>query len=172
MFIINDAIKGDKFRITLDDGESKIMSRRDIWQLAENQNADIILINTRVIPPVVKIADCGKMMYERDKKNAEIARKNRQTKINKKCIKLTVRIEQNDFDTKLKHANEFLNDGDIVEISLKLKGREVTHKQLAIQVLQNFTSKLINKKTLTPITGSGMIMTCVAESSVRKTVKE
>lgn len=87
-------------------------------------------------PPVCKILDYGKYRYEQEKKlqKSKKAQKNQEIK----GIRLSVKIGQNDFDTKLKKAKGFIEKGDKVQLQLRFKGREMAHKDLGEKVLRSF----------------------------------
>lgn len=87
-------------------------------------------------PPVCKILDYGKYRYEQEKKlqKSKKAQKNQEIK----GIRLSVKIGQNDFDTKLKKAKGFIEKGDKVQLQLRFKGREMAHKELGEKVLRSF----------------------------------
>jgi len=169
MYIINDNIKGDKFRITLDNN-SVIKSRHEIWAIADEHELDVVLVNSKTQPQVVKLMDYGKFMYEQSKKNKDRQTKARLTKIHIKQVQLSARIEKHDFETKLRHANEFLADGDTVEVVLRLKGREVSHKDIAYGIILDFVEKLINKKTGYKINMDGRDIKTTVESTVKKQI--
>lgn len=167
MYIINNAIKGDKFRITIDD-KSVILSRNDIWIMAEQQQLDVVLINSKIQPQVVKLMDYGKFMYETTKKTKERLQKQRLTKIHVKQIQLSCRIESHDLNTKAKHANEFLENGDSVEIVLRMRGRETAHKDIAIAVVEKFISMLHGYKPKYHVHAEGRDIKLLMESATKK----
>ncbi len=91
-------------------------------------------------PPVCKIMDYGKYRYEKQKKEKEM-KKNQKT-ISLKEIRLSVNIEQHDFDTKAKKALKFLNSGDKVKISLRMWGRQLANPQQGVEVVNEFIEYL------------------------------
>ena len=123
---INDEIKNyDSVRIIGDNVESKVVSLFEAKKLAEKMELDLIEINPTAKPPIMRIGNYEKLMYEM-KKNAK---KNKQKVQELKEIQLSVNIAQHDLETKAKKATQFLNEGHKVKVILTMKGRELTRRE-------------------------------------------
>ncbi len=101
--------------------------------MAEERGLDLVEVAPKARPPVCRIMDYGKYKYEQAKKAKE-AKKN-QNVINVKEVQLGVKIEDHDFDVKVKMARRFLNDKDKVKVRLKFRGREITHKEIGYELM-------------------------------------
>ena len=123
---INDDIYGySQVRIIGDDVESKVVSLKEAKNIAESMDLDLIEINSKVNPPILRICDYSKFLYEL-KKNAK---KNKQTQTQVKEIQLSVSIAQHDLETKAKQAINFLSKGDKVKVVLVMRGRELSRRE-------------------------------------------
>lgn len=123
---INDDIYGySQVRIIGDDIESKVVSLKEAKNIAESMGLDLIEINSKVNPPILRICDYSKFLYEL-KKNAK---KNKQTQTQVKEIQLSVSIAQHDLETKAKQAINFLSKGDKVKVVLVMRGRELSRRE-------------------------------------------
>ena len=101
---------------------------------------DVVLVAPNAKPPVARIMDYGKYKYEQQKKDKEARKK--QKVINLKEIRLSPTIEEHDFNTKLGHAKKFLAKEDKVKVSIRFKGRAITHKEIGRKVLERFAEAL------------------------------
>lgn len=117
-----------------------VMSVRDALILAEEAGLDLVEISPNAEPPVCKVLDYGKYKYEMQKKAAEARKKQKVIEI--KEIKLRPMIDDHDFGIKMKNAKSFLEDGDKVKITLRFRGREVAHQQIAQAVLAKVRAEL------------------------------
>lgn len=109
------------------------MSLRDARRMAEEQNLDLVNVAPTAKPPVCRIMDFGKFKYEQSKKEKE-ARKNQKVILLKE-VRMTPNIEEHDFQVKLKNVLKFLVEGDKVKISVRFRGREITHASIGQQLL-------------------------------------
>ena len=131
---MNDDISVEEVRCLIDGAEPLgIVSRNDAMDKANELGLDLVLISPDAKPPVAKIMDYGKFKYQEEKKKKEA--KKRQTKIEVKEIKFSVKIAENDVTYKVKHAREFLEAGKHVKFRVFLKGREMAHPEAAKEVL-------------------------------------
>tara|TARA_Y100000589_G_scaffold33626_1_gene28131 strand:+ start:3347 stop:3781 length:435 start_codon:yes stop_codon:yes gene_type:complete len=103
-------------------------------KLAEENGLDLVEVSPNSDPPVCKILDYGKYKYEAQKK-ASIARK-KQKVIEVKEIKLRPNIDDHDYDIKMKSINRFLDEGDKVKVTLRFRGREMSHQNIGLRVLE------------------------------------
>ncbi len=135
--MINEEIREKEVRLIDADGSMLgIMPVKEAQKLANQKNLDLVKIAPQAAPPVCKIMDYGKYMFELAKKEKE-ARKNQKV-ISIKEVRLSPNIEDHDFDFKLKNAHKFLVDGDKVKVSVKFRGREMNHTSLGTEVLEKF----------------------------------
>ena len=98
--------------------------------------SDLVLISPNAQPPVCRIVDYGRYRFEQEKREKEAKKK--QNIIEVKEVQLSCRIETHDFETKVKHAIRFLNDGNKVKVVLRFRGREMSHQELGKEVLEQF----------------------------------
>ena len=137
---VNEEIRAREVRVIADGGEQLgIMSGRDALKLALEKHLDLVEIAPTAKPPVCKIMDYGKYRYEQQKREKEARKK--QKIVTTKEIRLSPTIEKHDFETKLKNARKFLAKEDKVKVSIRFKGRAITHKEIGQKVLENFSNE-------------------------------
>lgn len=112
------------------------MDSRKALRMAEDEGFDLVLIAPTAEPPVCRIMDYKKYCFEQEKKEKE-ARK-RQQVVEVKEIRLSYRIDVHDFETKVKHAHRFLDEGNKVRVAMRFKGREIAHIALGRETMQRF----------------------------------
>lgn len=157
---INDEIRAVEARVIDEQGEQLgIMKVSAALNLAYDKGLDLVEISPNSNPVVCRIMDYGKYRFEREKKEKE-QRKKQQT-IDIKEIQLSCRIDTHDFETKLKHARRFLDDGAKVKVCIKFKGREMSHTAIGLEVITKFGDActdlgIIEKKPV--LDGRQMIM--------------
>jgi translation initiation factor IF-3 len=135
-FKINEQIRANELRLIDQDGEMVgVVSFAAAMQMAKEVDLDLIEISPNVTPPVCKIASVGKMKYEMQKKAADAKKK--QKVVETKEIKMTINIGKGDYDVKIRHSIEFIEKGNKVKISIRMKGREITHRELAEEMMVN-----------------------------------
>jgi translation initiation factor IF-3 len=117
-----------------------VVSTSEAMALAEEAGMDLVEIVPHAQPPVCKIADLGKMKYQSQKKAAE-ARK-RQKTIEIKEIKMRPNIDDHDYETKMKAVRRFFDEGDKVKLTLRFRGREITHQELGLALLNRLRDDL------------------------------
>ncbi|MFD2618079.1 translation initiation factor IF-3 [Terrilactibacillus laevilacticus] len=133
--IVNEGIRASQVRLIDQNGEQLgIKSKQEALSMARNVNLDLVMVAPNAKPPVCRIMDYGKYRYEQQKKEKE-ARKNQKI-INIKEIRLSPSIEEHDFNTKLRNAKKFLQNGDKVKASIRFRGRAITHSELGKKVLE------------------------------------
>ena len=137
---INEEILDKEVRLIGDQGEQLgIMSVDEALRIATEHELDLVKIAPGSNPPVCKIMDYGKFRFEQAKKEKE-AKKNQRV-IEIKEIRMSPGIDTNDFNTKLKNAQKFLNDGDRVKVSVRFRGREMAHTEIGAVLLKDFASQ-------------------------------
>jgi translation initiation factor IF-3 len=120
--LINQDIKFPKVRVIGDDSQGGVMNTSDAIDLADSLDKDLILISENANPPIVKIEDYNKFLYNQEK--SEKDRKKNSSKVEIKEIQLSCNIAENDLNTKSKKAKEFLEDANKVKCVIQLKGRQ------------------------------------------------
>lgn len=145
--IINDRIRAKEVRLIAQDGEQVgVKPTKEAMEMAERVELDLVLVAPKAKPPVARIMDYGKYKYEQQKKDKE-ARKKQKT-ISLKEIRLSPTIEEHDFNTKLKNAKKFISKEDKVKVSIRFRGRAITHKDIGRKVLERFAEELKDVATI------------------------
>lgn len=135
--LMNEDIRDKEIRLIDVDGSMLgIFPTKDAQKLAYSKNLDLVKIVPNAIPPVCKITDYGKSIFEQAKKEKE-ARKNQKV-VSLKEVRLSATIEDHDFDFKVKSAYKFLQDGDKVKASIRFRGREMRYTVSGQEVLAKF----------------------------------
>jgi translation initiation factor IF-3 len=131
----NQMIVSDKVRVIDENGENLgVMYTKEAIEAAAEVGLDLVEISPNADPPVAKFLDVGKHRYEAQKK-ANAARKNQKTQEIKE-IKMRPNIDDHDYDTKMRNVNRFIEDGDKVKVTLRFRGRELSHQQLGMNLLK------------------------------------
>lgn len=145
--MVNNGIRAREVRLIGDDGtQLGVKSKQEALDLADRAELDLVLVSPKAKPPVAKIMDYGKYRFELQKKQRE-ARK-RQKTISIKEVRLSPTIDTNDFNTKLKNAKKFLTKGDKVRVSIRFKGRAITHKEIGREVLNRMAKAASDVATI------------------------
>ena len=125
---INGNIRDKEVRVVTAEGEQLgIMSAKEALAIAEERNLDLVKVAPQAKPPVCKIMDYGKFKFEQTKREKE-ARKNQHT-VELKEVRLSLKIDKHDFDTKVNNAIKFLKAGNKVKVSIRFRGREMAHPE-------------------------------------------
>jgi translation initiation factor IF-3 len=127
---VNDRIRVPEVRVIGAEGEMLgVLDTNDARRMAREKDLDLVEVNPKAMPPVCKIMDFGKFKYEEKKKAAE--QKKKQTQVELKEIKLRPKTDDHDIDFKVKHIRRFLTEGDKVKLTVRFRGREITHPETA-----------------------------------------
>ena len=138
---LNQEIRAPQVRVVGADGEMLgVMACREALQMALQAGLDLLEISPNAEPPVVKILDYGKHKYEQQKKANEARKKQRVVEI--KEVKVRPNIDENDFQVKMRAMKSFLGEGDKVKVTLRFRGREMSHQHLGVQVLERIRTEL------------------------------
>lgn len=141
--LINEQIKLKEMMVIGPNGEQLgIKSRKDALVLASYAGFDLVLMSENANPPVCKIMDYNKFKYEKKKKTKEAQKKQREAMIDIKEFRLSVTIDKHDFDTRVNNAKKALLKGDKVKATIRFKGRQIAHPELAKDVLDRFADVL------------------------------
>jgi translation initiation factor IF-3 len=141
---MNERIRAREIRVIGAEGDQLgIMAPFDAIKKAREQNLDLVEISPNAVPPVCRIMDFGKFLYEQEKK--ERAAKKNQKQIVLKEVKFSVNVDEHDYVTKRNHVLRFLSDGDKVKASLRFRGREMAHQNLGRNVLERLIKEVGEK---------------------------
>jgi len=139
--LINEEIREKEIRVVGENGEQLgIMSSARALDIATEKNLDLVMIAPQGVPPVCRIMDFGKHKFEQAKRDKE-ARKNQKI-VETKEIRLSLKIDKHDLETKLKHAVSFLAAGDKVKVSIRFRGREVAHANQGTVLMEKVAEAL------------------------------
>ena len=158
--MINEEIRDREVRLIDENGEQLgVMSTQQALQLAEERGLDLAKIQPSAVPPVCKLLDYDKYRYEQAKRERE-NRKNQRV-VDIKEVQLSATIEENDVNTKAKMAIRFLENGDKVKVSIRFRGRQITHSEIGLNVMQDFAERckdvsMVERRPL--LDGRNMIM--------------
>ena len=136
--VANRSIRFEKLRVHLPDGGSEIMSKNQALSVAEKLNLDLILIAEKAEPPVCKSVELNKFLYEKKQSEKAAKKRQRENAVELKEIRLGINIETHDLETKAKHAEKFLAKGNVVTLTVILRGRERAKHDLAVAILNKF----------------------------------
>ena len=141
---MNERIRAREIRVIDADGNQLgVMAPYDAIKKAREQNLDLVEISPNAVPPVCRIMDYGKFLYEQEKK--ERAAKKNQKQIVLKEVKFSVNVDEHDYVTKRNHVLRFLGEGDKVKASLRFRGREMAHQNLGRNVLERLIKEIGEK---------------------------
>jgi len=139
----NDRIRVPQVRVVTEDGEQLgVMDTRDAVRRAREQGLDLVEVAATADPPVCRIIDFGKFQYETKKKANEAKKK--QVVITVKEVKFRPGTDDHDYNFKMKHAREWLQEGDKVKATIFFRGREITHRELGAELLQRLEKDLVD----------------------------
>ena len=157
---INEEIRARDVRVvTANNEQLGVMVLREALRLAAESQLDLVEVAPLAKPPVCRIMDYGKYKYEQQKREKEARKK--QKIVTLKEVKVRPNIEDHDFQVKLKIAQRFLQDGDIVKATVMFRGRELSHPELGRQVLVRLAGELkdiANIERDAKLEGKNMIM--------------
>ncbi|MGI5848585.1 MAG: translation initiation factor IF-3 [Christensenellales bacterium] len=134
---INEQIRDRSIRVISDDGQQLgVMSAREAMNIADERGMDLVKVSPNAKPPVCKIMDYGKFRFEQAKKQKE-AKKNQKIIVLKE-MRLSATIDKHDLEVKAKNVSKFLKSGDKVKVSIRFRGRQMTHTEQGRQVMDGF----------------------------------
>lgn len=137
---INEQIRSREVRLVGDDVESTVMPTHKAIQLAEQKGVDLVEISPNAQPPVCRLIDYSKFLYQRKKRQKEL--KAKQVKIEVKEIRFGPQTDEHDYNFKLKHAKDFLTEGDKVKAYVFFRGRSILFKEQGEVLLLRFANDL------------------------------
>jgi len=140
-YLVNEKIKAERVRVIDEDGKNLgIFKLEEALKIAREKNLDLILITEKADPPVCKIGDYGKFLYEKEKREKE---KKKEVEI--KGIRIGFNISLNDLKTKANQAERFLKEGKKVQVELILRGREKSFEEIGKEKIEKFLEILKEK---------------------------
>lgn len=138
---VNEKISSPKVRLVDENGEMVgVLSQKEALERAYKAGLDLVEVSPNADPPVCKILDSGKYKYEEQKRRAEIRKKQKIIEI--KEIQLRPGIDDHDFDVKMRSARKFIEAGDKLKVTLRFRGRELSHQELGMNVLNQVKETL------------------------------
>jgi translation initiation factor IF-3 len=138
----NEEIRGYEVRLVGDNIEPGIYKLQDALKLSTELNLDLVLINVVPNPPICKIGDYNKMVYEEKRKQKDLQKKSKLNAVESKEIRLSPNIGEGDIQHKVNNAITFLKEGNRVKFTLKFKGRQITHSEIGERVLLDIATRL------------------------------
>jgi translation initiation factor IF-3 len=142
----NHMIRVPEVRLVGDNVEVGVYPTQDAQRMANDQGLDLVEISPQAVPPVCKIIDYNKFLYEKKKKEKEMKAKSKVSEV--KEIRFTPNTDDHDFDFKSKHAENFLKDGNKVKAYVQFKGRAIMFKERGELLLLKFAERLVEVGTL------------------------
>src|SRR5579871_3342426 len=140
----NDRIRAREIRVIGDEGEQiGVMPPYEALKMAREKNLDLVEISPTAVPPVCRIMDYGKFLYQQEKKERE-AKKHQKT-ITVKEVKFRINVDDHDYETKKNHVLRFLDEGDKVKATIFFRGREMTRTGLGRQILERLIKDVEGK---------------------------
>lgn len=140
--LINENIKSDEVRVIDESGDLGIMQLKNALELSLRRGLDLVEISPNAVPPVCKIMDHGKFVYDRQKKERKA--KQKQKTVDLKKIRLSVKIDDGDLKRKVNQVEEFISKGNKVEVSVRFRGRESQHLDLGFKIINDFCDSCSN----------------------------
>jgi translation initiation factor IF-3 len=131
---INDRIRAREVRVIDENGEQLgILQPFEALRIARERGLDLVEVSPTAVPPVCRIQDYGRFLYEKEK--SERAARKRQKVITVKEVKFSVTVDEHDYQTKKNQAVRFLTEGDKVKASLRFRGRQMAHRELGYKII-------------------------------------
>ncbi|MBI4286294.1 MAG: translation initiation factor IF-3 [Chloroflexi bacterium] len=171
---INERIRAKEVRLVGDKGEQLgIMPTSQAQEMARRANLDLVEVASTAVPPVCRLLDYGKYRYEQEKKERELRKSQKVTLVRE--IRIRPKIGDHDFDAKVRASKKLLEEGDKVRVVIMFRGREITHPDLGMKLLQRVVESLqgvaaIEKQPM--LDGKRMIMVLSGAAKAKTTAKE
>nr|HEX4313418.1 translation initiation factor IF-3 [Kofleriaceae bacterium] len=170
---INQRIRVPEIRVILEEEQLGVMPTHEALRLAEEKGLDLVEISPRAFPPVCRIMDYGKYKYEEAKKKQQARKKASTTET--KEIKFRPKTEEHDMDFKVKHIRRFLEGGNKVRLAVVFRGREITHPQTGLAVLNRVVERcadISSVEATSMMEGRRMIMVIAPKPGVVRKAQE
>lgn len=138
---INERIRFPAIRvIDIDGSQLGIITPNEAMQIAEERGVDLVLVSDAADPPVCRVMDYGKYKFEQEKRAREAKKKQHTADV--KEVKMRYKIEEHDYNVRVKNAERFLKSGDKVKATITFRGREIQHADLAQDLLERMAKDL------------------------------
>ena len=141
--LINENIRSKEVRL-ISESSQEIVTTQEAMRLAREQNLDLVCVSTKSDPPICKVMDYGKHLYEQKKKQKLADKKQREAIVDTKEIQFRPATGIGDLKVKAKKVQEFIDDGDKVKLVMKLRGRENAMKDFAMEQFKKFVELIEN----------------------------
>ena len=168
--LVNGDIRFPQVRVIGPNGDQLgIMPRARALQVAETYSLDLVCVAKEANPPVCKILNYGKYRFEMQKKLHDMKKAQKAKEISVKEIQLSPQIGIHDFDTRVRHAEKFLQAGDKVKITMRFRGRQLSHTEVGLEVVNRFVQaveEFANVEKQPKL--EGKILYCVLASKIKK----
>ena len=165
--MINEEIRDKEVRLIDENGQQLgVVSSREALSMAVEKNLDLVKIAPQSKPPVCKIMNYGKYRFDQIKREKEAKKKQKTMEV--KEVRLSPNIDDHDLNTKLKNAAKFLEKGDKVKVSVRFRGREMTHTDIGREVLNQFAqgiSEVGSVEKAPKMEGRSMVMFLIPKRS-------
>ncbi len=139
--LLNERIRDREVRLIDEDGaQLGIVPTREALFTAREKGLDLFLVQPDASPPVARIMDYGRFKFEQEKRAREAKKKHHVADV--KELKMRYKIEEHDYRVKLRSAQKFLTDGDKIKVLIMLRGREVQHADMAMDLMNRFSEAL------------------------------
>lgn len=169
-------IRVAQVRVVDEEGnQAGVMSTQDALRLAQERGYDLVEVAPMASPPVTRLLDYGQFKYEQARREKEARRHQRSVEF--KEIRLKVKIGKGDFDTKVRRAIQFLEDGDRVKVTVQFRGREVSHAYLGRDLLVRFAEQVgehgtVERQPLLEGKQMSLVMTSTHKPKIQKRDEE
>ena len=169
-------IRVPQVRVVDEEGnQAGVMSTADALRLAQDRGYDLVEVAPMASPPVTRLLDYGQFKYEQARREKEARRHQRSVEF--KEIRLKVKIGKGDFDTKVRRAIEFLEDGDRVKVTVQFRGRELSHAHLGRDLLVRFAEQVgehanIERQPLLEGKQMSLVMTSTHKPKIQRKEEE
>jgi len=138
---VNERIRVPQVRVIGDDGQQiGVLTVREALDMARSRNLDLVEVSPTARPPVCRIMDYGKFKYEQNLRARKAKKKQHQTQL--KEIKMRPKIDDHDYDFKMRHARDFLGERDKVKFTITFRGREMAHMEIGHRLVQRILADL------------------------------
>jgi translation initiation factor IF-3 len=168
--LVNYDIRFPQVRVIGNDGaQLGVMPSFKARQLAEQEGLDLLCVAKEANPPVCKILDYGKYRFAQQKKAHDMRIAQKAKEISTKEIQLSPVIGVHDFDTRVNQALKFLNGGDKIKVTIRFRGRQLSHTEVGEEVMNRFIEKCAEVSTVEKKPSlDGKILYCVLASKIKK----
>ena len=145
---VNERIRAREVRLVGEKGEQLgVMTLSQAWETARKHNLDLVEVAPTAVPPVCRLLDYGKYKYEQAKKEREL-RKSQKVSLLRE-VRLRPKIDNHDFEAKIRSVRKLLDGGDKVKVTVRFRGREITHPEIAWRLLQRMSESLQGVASIT-----------------------